>query len=168
MAECYLSLGSNLGDRLRYIKVGLESISKSSGVEVLKTSSIYESDPVDYVNQPAFLNLAAEIQTHIGPLLLLRVLKAIETEVGRIPRERSHEREFDVDIIFYGNLQVDSENLVIPHPRAHLRRFVLVPIAEIAPDYVHPVFKKTINQLLMDCPDKSRVVKIEELNWTAE
>ncbi len=161
-------LGSNLGDRAGYLSKGLQSIRNSAGIELLEISSVYESDPVDYLDQPKFLNLAAKIRTMIGPLLLLRVLKSIETQVGRVPRETSHEREFDVDIIFYGNMEVDSESLVIPHPRAHQRRFVLEPLSEIAAEFVHPVFVKTVGELLTECPDESHVDKITDLHLPLE
>ncbi len=163
-----MSLGSNLGERLGYLRLALKSMSKSSGIEILRTSSVYEAEPVDFLDQPKFLNAAVMIRSKIGPLLLLRVLKAIETEVGRIPRARWHEREIDIDIVFYGDLRVDSENLTIPHPRAHQRKFVLMPMAEIEPGYVHPVLNKTVSELLDECPDNSHVVRIEELKLPAD
>jgi len=160
--ETYLSLGSNLGERLAYLKQGIDLISQLPIVEIQKISCVYESEPVGYFDQPQFLNLAACILTSADPYELLRMLKGMERKVGRIHRERWHERELDIDIIFCGDKIIDSDELVIPHPQMHLRRFVLLPLNEIATDFVHPSQKKTVKQLLAECPDDSRVEPIEQ------
>jgi len=138
----------------------LDMVAQLQDVKVINTSGIYETEPVEFVDQPLFLNMAAHISTPMTSLNLLRKLKQIETMIGRKPRERWREREIDIDIIFYGNEIIESEELTIPHPRAHLRRFVLQPMNEIAAHYVHPVFSKTVAQLLSECRDESRVTLI--------
>lgn len=162
--ESYLSLGSNLGDRLGFLKQALESISNLHNVSLSEVSGVYETEPVGFASQPVFLNIAARIFTMVEPHALLRMLKEIELNVGRVRREKWKEREIDIDIIFYGSGKINSGGLVIPHPSAHLRRFVLQPLSEIAPDFMHPSMQKTVSQLLMDCTDNSRVTRVEELS----
>ena len=162
--ESFLLLGSNLGDRLGYLKQGLDLLQNLRDTSLLKISAVYETDPVDFVDQPRFLNLAACIHTTLEPQELLRLIKSIERKIGRIHRERWREREIDIDIIFYGDYQINSDDLTIPHPRAHLRKFALQPLKEIAPDFQHPVANKTVKQLLDECTDNSGVIRLEELS----
>ncbi len=166
-AECYLSLGSNLGDRLGYIRKAADSISKISGVTVARLSSVYETDPFGVTNQPRFLNTAVGLTTSLPPSELLGALKATETSLGRVRRERWREREIDIDIVFYDQMLLESDELTIPHPGAHLRRFVLLPIAEIAPEFIHPVFNKSVRQLLDACGDKSEIRLYRQAEVTA-
>ncbi len=160
--EAYLSLGSNLGDRLGFLKRAISLISELPGAKVRSVSAIYETEPVGYVDQPEFLNLIVCILTSTEPLDFLRMMKEIEMKIGRVHRDRWHEREIDIDIIFYGDKILDSKDLIIPHPRMHLRKFVLQPLNEIAPNFVHPVNEKEVNQLLADCLDNSRVNRVEQ------
>jgi len=155
--EVYLSLGSNLGDRVGFLKQGIDLISEIPKTKIQKISKVYEAEPVDYRNQPEFLNLVLSISTSAGPHEFLEILKEIEKKVGRKHREKWHEREIDIDIIFYGDKVISSKELVIPHPRMHLRKFVLSPLNEVAPNFVHPLEGKTVSQLLAECPDTSRV-----------
>ncbi|HQT91991.1 MAG TPA: 2-amino-4-hydroxy-6-hydroxymethyldihydropteridine diphosphokinase [Candidatus Kryptobacter bacterium] len=162
-SESYLSLGSNLGDRLAYLRQAVESISGIPGVNLHRVSSVYETEPVGISDQPDFFNMAAAIRTQLEPLELLKNLKEIEGKMGRIHRERWREREIDIDIIFYEDRTINSAELTIPHASAHLRRFVLEPLAEIAPAFQHPVFHETVARLLDACADRSAVRRLQEL-----
>ena len=144
----YIGFGSNIGDRLAHIQNAIDALSKTEGITLQKISSVYKTDPVGYEAQAHFLNGVAAIQTHLRPLSLLHTLKNIETAIGRQHRIRWGPREIDLDILIYGDMCLQTEKLVIPHPEMHLRRFVLVPLAEIAPYLVHPVFQETVQTLL--------------------
>ena len=159
MHSVYISFGSNIGDRLAHIQNAIHTLSKTEGITVKKISSIYKTDPVGYEAQAQFLNGVAAVQTDLPPLSLLRTLKDIETAIGRQHRIRLGPREIDLDILIYGHLCLQTEKLVIPHPEMHLRRFVLAPLAEIAPDLVHPVLKETI-QILLDRLEDDKSVLI--------
>ena len=158
----YIGFGSNIGDRLAHIQNAIHILSKTEGITLQKISSIYTTDPVGYVEQAQFLNGVAAIQTSLPPLSLLHTLKDIETAIGRKHRIRWGPREIDLDILIYGDLCVQTEKLVIPHPEMHLRGFVLVPLAEIAPHLVHPVFQETIHTLLNRLEDGKPVLKQED------
>ena len=148
MYTAYIGFGSNIGDRLQHIQNALHALSKAEGITLQEISSIYKTDPVGYEAQAEFLNGVAAIQTTLSPLSLLHTLKDIETAVGRQPRIRWGPREIDLDLLIYGDLCLKTEKLVVPHPEMHLRHFVLVPFAEIAPDLVHPVLQESIQTLL--------------------
>ncbi len=162
MHAAYIGFGSNIGDRLKHIQNAIHILSKMEEITLQKISSIYKTDPVGYEAQAQFLNGAAAIQTSLSPLSLLHTLKNIETTVGRQHRIRWGPREIDLDLLIYGDLCLQTEKLVVPHPEMHLRRFVLAPLAEIAPDVVHPVFQKTIQTLLERLEDDKSVLKKEE------
>ena len=148
MPLVYIGFGSNIGDRLVHIQNAIHILSKTEGITLKEISSIYTTDPVGYEAQAQFLNGVAAIQTILSPLSLLHTLKDIETAIGRKHRIRWGPREIDLDILIYGDLCVQTETLVIPHPEMHLRGFVLVPLAEIAPNLIHPVLQETIQTLL--------------------
>ena len=161
MHVAYIGFGSNIGDRLVHIQNAIHTLSKTEGITLQKISSVYKTDPIGYEAQAQFLNGVAAIQTNLPPLSLLHTLKDIETIIGRQHRIRWGPREIDLDILIYGDLCFQTEKLVIPHPEMHLRRFVLVPLAEIAPDIVHPVFQETIQTLLERLEDDKSVLKKE-------
>ncbi len=154
--ECYLTLGSNLGDRLLNLREGISRL-PSSLIHVQSLSSIYETEPVGTPEADYFYNMVLKAETIVPPEELLRICLGVESEMGRIRRKRNESRILDIDILFYNRDIIKKEQLEIPHPRMHLRRFVLVPLHEIAPNLIHPKFEKSIEILLKECPDQSEV-----------
>src|SRR6266849_9457353 len=152
----YLLLGSNLGDRAKNLQDAIAAQGKS-GVQVVRVSSVYETEPLDYLDQPWFLNCAVEAETELAALDLLHALRGIETQMGSKKLVAKGPRLLDIDILLYGNEVIDTPELQVPHPRMHLRRFVLEPLAEIAPTVQHPVSHLSIADLLARTPDKSAV-----------
>ncbi len=152
----YLSLGSNIGDRERNLRAAIDEL-PHAGVAITRVSSFYETEPVDLKEQPWFLNCVVEAETHFDPFMLLRALREIETKMGSKKLVAKGPRLMDIDILLYGTETIDTPELQVPHPRMHLRRFVLVPLAEIAPEAVYPGLKKTVKQLLEETPDRSVV-----------
>lgn len=156
MVTVYLSLGSNKGDRARYIARAIEALG-ACGVNVTRESSLYETEPVETSSKSWFLNCVVEAETNLLPPQLMHMLLDIERALGRRRRVPRGPRFIDMDILLYEDRVVSSEQLEIPHPRMAGRRFVLVPFAEVAPDVRHPVFEKTIAELLVETPDRSEV-----------
>jgi len=142
----YLGLGSNMGNRQDNLEKALELLSQRLRIE--KVSSIYDTEPVGNVNQPRFLNLVCQVYTSLIPIALLTLGKGIESKLGRVSNKPNMPRPIDIDILLYGNQIIETPELVIPHPRLTERAFVLIPLAQIAPDLVHPVNGKTIKELL--------------------
>jgi 2-amino-4-hydroxy-6-hydroxymethyldihydropteridine diphosphokinase len=144
LTTVYLSLGSNLGNRQANLDQALKLL--SARMNVGKVSSIYDTEPVGNTNQPRFLNLVCEVKTRLAPEGLLTMVKGLEQMMGRRGKT-GDPRTIDIDILLYGDLVMQKKDLEIPHPRMGERQFVMVPLAEIAPDVVHPVTKKTIKEM---------------------
>ncbi len=151
-----LSLGSNLGDRDSNLRNALERL-EEVGISVTRQSSLYETEPVDLQDQPNFVNLVCEVETHLSPDQLLEICLAVERKMGRKRKQRWAARKIDIDILFYGQEIIDQPQLRIPHPRLSQRRFVLVPLREIHSSFRDPETGKTVTQLCSLCPDRSWV-----------
>ena len=149
----YLSLGSNIGNRTKYLNDALQLIEEKIG-KIEKKSSVYETEPWGKTDQPMFLNMTILVNSTLLPELLLIQILEIEQTLGRIRIEKWSERVIDIDILFFNNDIINQPDLVIPHPFLHQRRFVLEPLNEISPNLIHPVLEKTINELLENFPDK--------------
>lgn len=162
--DAVLLIGGNVGDRLRLVGHATAMIQEHVG-SVLYSSSVYETEPWGFVSDSLFLNQALLVQTELDPMQLLDKCQYIESQLGRIRTlSNGHEkcylsRTMDIDIIFYNSEIIETTRLQVPHPRMHLRNFVLRPLCDIIPDFVHPVFGKTVNQLFQQCDDASDTIK---------
>src|SRR6516162_8088055 len=156
MATVYLALGSNIGDRAKNLREAARHL-KDAAIQVLTVSSIYETEPVDYLDQPWFLNAVLEAQTDLAPAALLRALREIESGMGSKKAFAKGPRLIDLDILLYGDATIETPDLEIPHPRMLQRNFVLVPLAEIAPALRHPSWPATAAELLARASDRSVV-----------
>jgi 2-amino-4-hydroxy-6-hydroxymethyldihydropteridine diphosphokinase len=148
MPTIYLSLGSNLGDRLANFDAALAALPPA--VKVLNRSFIYETEPWGVTDQPAFLNMVIQGETSLSPTDLLSRLKHLEKQLGRLPSIRYGPRLIDIDILLYNDLVLDTPGLTLPHPHLHERAFVLVPLADLAPNFIHPVLRRPIQTLLKE------------------
>ncbi len=160
MKRAYLSLGSNLGDRKSNIERALSRLN-SARVRILRVSSLYRTEPVGYKPQPWFLNCAAEAETDLMPLQLLGRCQAVQRELGRRPGVRNGPRTIDIDILLYENAEVHSPEMTIPHPRMAERRFVLVPLSEIAGEARHPATQRSVREMLEETTDRSQVIRLK-------
>ncbi len=158
--NAYVGLGSNLGDRAGYLLLAVRGM-LDAGLDVIRLSSIYETEAVEYEDQPAFLNMVAELRgsTLSSPEQTLARLLCIEYALGRTRDVRMGPRTIDLDLLIFKDERSDTEFLKLPHPRIAARRFVLVPLAELAPNLVHPVLGKTIGELLANTSDRSAVTR---------
>lgn len=161
MSTSYLLIGGNLGNRKENLSTAVSMINEQCGT-VIRLSSIYETEAWGNTDQPSFLNQALEISTSLNARQLMRKVLKIEEEMGRVRKEKLGPRIIDIDILFFENEIHGLRFLKIPHPEMQNRRFVLVPLAEINSTLQHPVFKKTIAELLEECPDNLEVKKIAE------
>jgi len=157
----FLSLGSNLGHRAKNLAKAIYSL-EEEGVKVKKTSSLYETQPVDFPDQPWFFNQVIEVEIDLDPLDLLHLVKKIEKRMGRKILERKGPRIIDIDILLAEQTVVQTDELAIPHPKMESRNFVLVPLKEISPDFLHPIMKVTIENLWKTSKDKATVRKINK------
>lgn len=164
MADVFLSLGANEGDRQSNIKMALALLSKSPGMRIKAVSSLYETGALGVSSQPDFINCVARINTNLEPADLLSTLKSIESTLGREPRSHMQPRPIDIDILIYDGLEMQSENLRIPHSRLTQRRFVLEPLLEIKPDAIDPVSKNP----LVDYLNELRAQKVEKIKESSE
>ncbi len=163
MADMYLGLGSNLGDRREHLRRALDRVSERCVVK--KVSSLYETDPVGCPDPERFLNAAAHIETVLSPSELLDFLRSIERDEGRVRRRKNDPRTLDLDILLYGNRILDEDDLAVPHPRLHERAFVLIPLAEIARDVVHPALSVKVSDLATPFKGSQQVIPIETNSW---
>jgi 2-amino-4-hydroxy-6-hydroxymethyldihydropteridine diphosphokinase len=161
MISVYIALGTNVGEREANLLQALQLLPES-GVQIRRVSSIYETEPVDYLDQEWFLNAVLEAQTELDALDLLSALRVIEARMGSKKAFAKGPRKIDLDILLYGNETIDTPELRVPHPRMLERKFVLVPLAEIAPNLRHPTWKSGVAHLLAATPDRSTVKKFRD------
>ena len=154
----YLSLGSNIGDRGAHLREAISRVQTTGRITAI--SSLYETEPVEFTQQALFLNCAVGLETSLGPEDLMSRLLDFERELGRERVQKKGPRTIDIDILLFGNLVMNFPELTIPHPAMAKRRFVLAPLAEIAPDLVHPVLKKSVSKLLAELPAGQNVWKL--------
>lgn len=155
----YLGLGSNLGDRRTALERAIDCL-ETAGLRVVARSGLYRTEPVEVVDQEEFINQVVGCTTDLDPPRVLAACLRIEREMGRVRTRDKGPRNIDIDLLLCGSLILAKQGLSVPHPRLHLRRFVLVPLAEIAPAFVHPVLGRTITALLEDCPDRGMVERL--------
>jgi 2-amino-4-hydroxy-6-hydroxymethyldihydropteridine diphosphokinase len=159
MIRIFIGLGSNLGDRAKYLQCALSELVNLHQTTVKKYSSVYETEPVGVKEQPKFLNMVAEVDSMLRPDNLVRELKEIEHRVGRTFREHWGPREIDLDLLYYGGEMLNETELHVPHPEISNRRFVLVPLKEIAAEFQDPLRHLSVEELLQRCSDTSSVRK---------
>lgn len=160
---CFLGVGSNLGDRESYLRFVSEEIEKNSHIELMETSTYLETKPYGVTDQPDFLNAVLQVNTTYTPMQLLSFCQELEAKAGRVKTRRWGERTLDVDILFFGKSILDVPNLTIPHPQIQNRSFVLLPLCEIAPSFIHPVLGKTVQELLYNLQEgETRFQQSEE------
>ncbi len=159
ITTAYVGIGSNLGDRAGNLLLAVRGLLEASFV-VNRLSAVYETEPIDIESSLNFLNMAAEIRvTSISPSQMMARLLRIEYLLGRRDKSQKKPRTVDLDLLFFGDQQIDTPFLTLPHPRLHLRKFVLAPLAEIAPNFVHPILQKEIRDLLYETDDTSQVIR---------
>lgn len=158
----FIAIGSNLGDRIANVRKAAALVAGGVNARVLARSSLYETEPWGIREQPSFVNAVIKVETGLSPMELLTHTRSIEAAMGRQREQRYGPRTIDLDIIFYDGLVMDEKGLTIPHPRAHERAFVMVPLAEIDPEFVHPALKRKAAEIA-DGLDRSGVRKMEDM-----
>lgn len=164
--ECetvYIGFGSNLGDRLDFCDRAMTLLSLLPATQVTAVSSLYETEPINDAGDPGsgwFLNGVVQLETEVNPQSLLEVCCEVERALGRNQKRRDGPRTLDLDILFYGTRIINDPGLVIPHPRLHLRRFVLTPMVELDPDWHHPVLQRTVKDILEQLSDHAQVRRL--------
>jgi 2-amino-4-hydroxy-6-hydroxymethyldihydropteridine diphosphokinase len=164
--EACIALGSNLGNRRAHMRGALREMARLGRLRAV--SPLYETEPVGMAGQPRFLNAAARLETALGARELLGALLDIEARHGRVRVEKNGPRTLDLDLLFYGGQTTREPGLEVPHPRLHERRFVLAPLAAIAPGWRHPVLGRTVEELLESLADAAGVVLVESADWAAD
>lgn len=157
MSTAFVGLGSNLGDRLHNLKAAWQELSWLPGTKAVTASSLYETEPVEFADQPYFLNQVVQLETTLDPEELLEELLRIEAHLGRTRTVPKGPRTLDLDLLLFDQLIIETPRLTLPHPALHRRRFVLVPLAEIAPAVLHPILRKKMVALLAELSDQSSV-----------
>ena len=159
----YIGIGSNLGTPEENCTKAIEKISSTKDIKIISKSSFYQTEPIGGVQQDWFVNSAIKIKTNLSPTHLLSALLNIESAMGRTREEKWGPRLIDLDLLFYGNLILGKKGLTLPHPEIQKRKFVLIPMSEIAENLVHPTLKKTIKTLLQESSDETVVKKLKSL-----
>lgn len=160
----YIGFGSNLDDRFDYCDRAINLLGLLPGTQLAAVSSLYETEPVLDIVDPGpgwFLNGVVRLDSEVSPTRLLEVCREVERALGRDPDQRGGPRTIDLDILFYGSHALSESTLVIPHPRLHVRRFVLTPLVELDPNWRHPVLNRTVQELLRDLADPSKVRRVD-------
>jgi len=157
MEVVYLGLGTNVGDRLGNLFTASKRLESIPGVRMQRVSSVYETEPLGMAGAPSFLNAACSVITVLSSRRLHHSLEGVESGMGRLEKGMMKSRIIDLDLLMYGSDTIQEEGLIIPHPRMHLRRFVLVPLSEIAPEAFHPVLGKNICDILLELGDENGV-----------
>jgi 2-amino-4-hydroxy-6-hydroxymethyldihydropteridine diphosphokinase len=152
----YIGLGSNLGDRVEHLRDAVMRL-KVAGLPIIKVSQLYVAAPLGYVRDDAFVNAVVHATTTLKPLDLLTLLQTVEAAMGRLPGVQFGPRPIDLDLLFYGSVQMETRKLTIPHPRIAQRAFVLKPLVELEPNLMHPVLYYTVSELLPDADDAGQV-----------
>jgi 2-amino-4-hydroxy-6-hydroxymethyldihydropteridine diphosphokinase len=159
MHRVLVGLGSNVGDRLGFLQRALHALEGTPGIRLTSVSSVYETEPVGTKNQPPFLNAAVELRGTVSAALVYERLKEIERLIGRTPTERWGPREIDLDLLYFDDEIIDNPTFIVPHRESSNRRFVLIPLSEIAADFIDPAKNCSVQTLLERCPDTCEVVK---------
>lgn len=153
----WFSLGSNLGDRLSHLQAAVDALHDEKSIQVIRISPIYKTEAWGNTNQPDFFNCVIEARTNLAPEQVLTIILETERKLGRIRNERWGPRTIDIDILLMGQLTHTSDQLILPHPELHRRLFVLIPLADLSPDLLHPIEQKTIRDLVEQCTDRGEV-----------
>jgi deoxyguanosine kinase len=162
MSLVYLLIGGNIGNRMKYLESAVEIIAQGTG-KVIRTSSVYETEPFGFSARKQFFNICVLVETELSPHKILEVILKVETSLGRKRvTEKLVSRTIDIDILFYDDVILNEPALIIPHPELHKRNFALIPMAELRSEFIHPVFGKTIARLLEESTDRHKVVWFRE------